>query len=235
LASAFNICFNLNCFHFKHWWITVLKCAKMNAGSSAQTRSLTVGSSQLEPHVKTTPGLVKAVCWLMVNVLAISPDNALHHINKFGLVRLLFRWVSTDPETFSIVYEEHTVNCRTLLCFIYMCFRSFFGTCVSDLKWQWNKHCMSKMKADIKLCTSLFNVVKIGVLGFDSQWGLGIFLFTTVSRMALGSTQPPMLWVLGVKWPGCETDHSPPSSAKVKNAWSYTSTPPICLHGVVLS
>jgi hypothetical protein len=29
----------------------------------------------------------------------------------------------------------------------------------------------------------------------------------------------------GVKWPGREADHSPPSSAKVKNAWSYTSTP----------
>jgi hypothetical protein len=29
--------------------------------------------------------------------------------------------------------------------------------------------------------------------------------------------------------------HSPPSSANVKNAWSYTSTPPIRLHGVVLS
>jgi hypothetical protein len=30
---------------------------------------------------------------------------------------------------------------------------------------------------------------------------------------------------LGVKWPGPEADHSPPSSAEVKNAWSYTSTP----------
>jgi hypothetical protein len=40
---------------------------------------------------------------------------------------------------------------------------------------------------------------------------------------------------LGVKRPGRETDHSPPSSAEVKNAWSYTSTPPIRLHGVVLS
>jgi len=35
--------------------------------------------------------------------------------------------------------------------------------------------------------------------------------------------------------PGREADHSPPSSAEVKNAWSYTSTPPICLHGVVLN
>jgi hypothetical protein len=35
----------------------------------------------------------------------------------------------------------------------------------------------------------------IGVLGFDSQWGLGIFLFTTASRTALRPTQPPIQWV----------------------------------------
>jgi hypothetical protein len=39
----------------------------------------------------------------------------------------------------------------------------------------------------------------------------------------------------GVKRPGREADHSPPSIAEVKNAWSYTFTPPIRLHGVVLS
>jgi hypothetical protein len=38
----------------------------------------------------------------------------------------------------------------------------------------------------------------------------------------------------GEKRPEREADHSPPSSAEVKNAWSYTSTPPIHLHGVVL-
>jgi hypothetical protein len=30
---------------------------------------------------------------------------------------------------------------------------------------------------------------------------------------------------VGVKRPGREADHSPPSSVEVKNAWSYTSTP----------
>jgi hypothetical protein len=40
---------------------------------------------------------------------------------------------------------------------------------------------------------------------------------------------------LGIKRPGREADHSPPSGAEIKNAWSYTFTPPICLHGVVLS
>jgi hypothetical protein len=38
-----------------------------------------------------------------------------------------------------------------------------------------------------------------------------------------------------VKRSGREADHSPPSIAEVKNAWSYTSIPPISLHGVVLS
>jgi hypothetical protein len=36
----------------------------------------------------------------------------------------------------------------------------------------------------------------------------------------------------GVRLPGYEGNHSPPSSAEVKNVWSYTSTPPICLQGV---
>jgi len=30
-------------------------------------------------------------------------------------------------------------------------------------------------------------------------------------------------------------DHLFPSSAEVKNAWSFTSAPSVCLHGVVLS
>jgi hypothetical protein len=37
-----------------------------------------------------------------------------------------------------------------------------------------------------------------GVLGFDSQWGLGIFLFTTMSRLALRPTRPSIQWVPGL-------------------------------------
>jgi hypothetical protein len=63
----------------------------------------------------------------------------------------------------------------------------------------------------------------------DSRPGLGIFLFTTASGTVLGPTQPPTRWVpgalyLGVKWQGCETDHSPLSSAKVKECVE------LCLH-----
>jgi hypothetical protein len=50
---------------------------------------------------------------------------------------------------------------------------------------------------------------------------LGIFLFTATSRMALGPNHPPIKWVPGalsleIKWLGHEADHSPPSSAEVK-------------------
>jgi hypothetical protein len=49
-------------------------------------------------------------------------------------------------------------------------------------------------------------------------------------KMALRSTQPPTQWIpgdlsVGVKEPGCEADRYPLSSAEVKSAWSYTSTP----------
>jgi hypothetical protein len=65
-------------------------------------------------------------------------------------------------------------------------------------------------------------------------------LFSKSSRPALGSTQPPIQWVLGALFPGVkrqdrEADHSPPDSADVMKMWIYTSTPPICIHSVVLS
>jgi len=70
--------------------------------------------------------------------------------------------------------------------------------------------------------------------------GAGTFLLATVSRPAMGNYKFPIQWVLdalslGVKRLGHETNHSPSASAKVKNAWTYTSTHPICLHGMVLT
>jgi hypothetical protein len=68
-----------------------------------------------------------------------------------------------------------------------------------------------------------FNIIipTIGVRGFDSRRGLGIFLFTTASGTALGFTQPPIQKAtealsLVVKRPRREAYHSHPTSVEVK-------------------
>jgi hypothetical protein len=67
--------------------------------------------------------------------------------------------------------------------------------------------------------------------GFKSRQGLGIFLFTTAFRSALGPNQPPIQWVPGalslwVKRPGREADYSSPSNADVKECVElYLHTP----------
>jgi hypothetical protein len=63
------------------------------------------------------------------------------------------------------------------------------------------------------------------------------FIFSKTSTRALGTTQPSnsvgtVALSSRVKRSGRETDHSPLSSAEVKNGWCYTSIPPACLHGV---
>jgi len=45
----------------------------------------------------------------------------------------------------------------------------------------------------------------------------------------------PAALIPRVKRPGRGADHSPAFIAEVKNAWSYTITPTIRLHGVVLN
>jgi len=55
----------------------------------------------------------------------------------------------------------------------------------------------------------------------DPLWGPLVFLFSSYE-----GSYP------GVKRPGSDADYSRPSRDKVENGWSYTFTPPICLHGV---
>jgi hypothetical protein len=61
------------------------------------------------------------------------------------------------------------------------------------------------------------------------NWVLTALRLLPIHSSSREPTQPPIQWVpgalsLGVKRLGREADHSPPSSAEVKNAWSYTST-----------
>jgi hypothetical protein len=72
-----------------------------------------------------------------------------------------------------------------------------------------------------------------------SRQGLGIFPFVTVSRSVLGPTQPAVQWAPVAIFPrvkrlGREADHSPPSSAEVKEYMALYLHHPIRLQGVVL-
>jgi hypothetical protein len=73
-------------------------------------------------------------------------------------------------------------------------------------------------------------------VGIAKGYGLdgrgSIFLYSTASRRALGSTQPPIQWVPGALSPGREVDHSSPSSAKVKHVELYLHRP-IRFHDVL--
>jgi hypothetical protein len=78
------------------------------------------------------------------------------------------------------------------------------------------------------------------MIGVRFPAGVGIFLFDSVSRPALGPAQPPIKWVSGalsmrVKRAGREADHSPPSCSEVKECVELYIHSPVRLHGVVLS
>jgi hypothetical protein len=77
--------------------------------------------------------------------------------------------------------------------------------------WQRLCHCSSsKSRVSVSTNTDWFNRSQNSIARINNA-----------SRTAVGATQPPIQWVLralslGVKWPGCEADHSPPSSVEVK-------------------
>jgi hypothetical protein len=68
---------------------------------------------------------------------------------------------------------------------------------------------------------SVYQLTMGWMVGIRIPAGAEVFLFDAASRLALGPTQPPIQWVQGavslwVKRAGRETDHSPQSSAEVK-------------------
>jgi hypothetical protein len=86
----------------------------------------------------------------------------------------------------------------------------------------------------------------VTIRGSMVRFPAGARNFSLLHRVQNDSGAHPASYSMGTRcsFPGgkaagaCEADHSPTSSAEVKNAWRYTSTtcnPPILLHGVMLS
>jgi len=75
----------------------------------------------------------------------------------------------------------------------------------------------------------------IRFLGFNSWQGWEFLSSSMHSEQLWGSPSLLSNGYRGVKRPGCEAHHSPPSSAKVKECMELYFNSPICLHCVVLS
>jgi hypothetical protein len=106
-----------------------------------------------------------------------------------------------------------------------------------------------KLKNEIVCIRNKINIVYKYVQNFTGLW-LGYWSDGrdsipregrdfTPSTPALVPTHPPIQWIpwvisLGIKRPELESDHSPPFSAEVKNAWNYTFIPSYVFMGCCL-
>jgi hypothetical protein len=113
--------------------------------------------------------------------------------------------------------------------------------------------CLLPLEAKIHQVFSFCYVIKLYSAGiahsvYRLDYGLDLPGFVSLRFFFFVPPRPVRLWGSpsllskeyrgalspGVKWLGPGVDHSPPSVTKVKNAWSYTSTPLIRPHDVVL-
>jgi hypothetical protein len=89
-------------------------------------------------------------------------------------------------------------------------------TPISNVSRQWD----SAMRIETRLRT--------GRSGIRARQRQEVFLFSNEFRTALGPMQPPIQSVPEFfpeeERPGRDVDQSPPSSAEVKNEWSYTAS-----------
>jgi hypothetical protein len=107
----------------------------------------------------------------------------------------------------------------------------------------------SHLTVSVTCCLFRYYESRDSLVGIGNDYGLEIGVrfpagdgnFSLQHHVQTGSGAHPASYPIGGRsyFPGVrrarrEADNSPPSSAEVKNAWRYTSTPPICLHCVVL-
>jgi hypothetical protein len=76
----------------------------------------------------------------------------------------------------------------------------------------------------------MVNTLNNAIIVFQFPAGKQISLFSKMLKLALGPTHHLIQWApraisAGINRQGCEADHFAPSSSKVKNVWTYTSTP----------
>jgi hypothetical protein len=149
-------------------------------------------------------------------------QNASHLFQKWILGLEVFR-------TFSIKFIMGAVNtclyrCARLVIFL-PCFLLSF-----PLHFLFYFHYFSPRSRDSAVGIAIGYGLDDGGVGVRVP--VGSRIFSSPRRPdRLRPTQPHIQWIpgalsSGVKRPGREADHSPPTSAEVKEIWIYTATPP---------
>jgi len=86
----------------------------------------------------------------------------------------------------------------------------------------------------LSVSSRLVTVLRAELSGVWIHAGAKVFFVASKTfRPAVGPAQPPIQWVTGFLSLGSSGRVSSwplTSSAEVKNEWSYSSTPPVCLH-----
>jgi hypothetical protein len=128
-----------------------------------------------------------------------------------------------DPRCFHHYLNHHNHNVRS--CCSQFCPLVQFGT-------QLNNLFIIVDPSYIQHILSSIYLLPVQNLGFRFRFlaGAGNFSLHTCIQNGSGANHLLIQWVtgtisLGVKRQGREADHSPQSSAEVKNVWSYTSAP----------
>ena len=68
--------------------------------------------------------------------------------------------------------------------------------------------------------------------GSNSGTGMGLVNSSKLPERSWGPSMDTVVVSTEIKRSGREAYHTPSYGAEVTNMWSYTSTPPLCLHGV---
>jgi hypothetical protein len=98
-----------------------------------------------------------------------------------------------------------------------------FGRILARMDDALNVRCTRRMRFWVSYISSfktLFSILGYIMLSFGRMW-VSVGVVRNTASYPMGTRDS----FSGVKRPGREANHSPPSSAEFKNAWSYTSTP----------